>query len=53
MDKSLNITVDCTQCGQRKLMLVPLSELGQYTPAGKVRGKLIYTGICTVCKNKQ
>ena len=47
----MNITLDCTECGHRKLALVPLLELGQYQPINE-RGKLVYKGVCTLCKNR-
>lgn len=46
-------TVDCIVCKQRKLMLIPISDLSQYKPVGKIRGILIYTGVCELCKVKQ
>ncbi len=48
----LNITLDCTQCKQRKLQLVTIFDLGQYQPVGKIRGKFVYTGLCKVCEIK-
>ena len=49
----LSITLDCTECKQRKLMLVSILSLGKYqqTEEGR-RGnkKTVYSGVCCLCE---
>src|SRR5260221_11833686 len=48
----MNITLDCTECGQRKTIPISILDLGQYMPVNE-RGKLVYKGKCKACQGKR